>query len=60
MKSKRSKLREKILQVLYAYDMHGAGLSDIISSQLAEISLPEDKEFCTKLINLAVANRKEI
>lgn len=60
MKSKRRKLREKILQVLYAYDMHGAGLSDIISSQLAEISLPEDKEFCTKLINLAVANRKEI
>ena len=51
MKSKRRKLREKVLQILYAYEMHGSGLSDIVEDQLYDITDIEDKEFCTGIIN---------
>ena len=60
MKSKRRKLREKVLQILYAYEMHGSGLSDIIDNQLQEIKAEEDREFCTGLINYVLAERKDI
>ncbi|MBK8945946.1 MAG: transcription antitermination factor NusB [Ignavibacteriae bacterium] len=60
MKSKRRKLREKVLQVLYAYEMDAAGLSEIMSDQLSEITSEDDKEFCSKLVNLIIANRKLI
>lgn len=60
MKSKRRKLREKVLQVLYAYEMHGSGLTDIINDQLKDISNEDDREFCTGLINYILAERKEI
>ena len=60
MKSKRRKLREKILQILYAFEMHGSGLSDIVEDQLSDISEIEDKEFCTGIINYVIAEREEI
>jgi len=60
MKSKRRKLREKVLQILYAYEMNGGGLSDIINDQLANINSEEDREFCTGLVNFVLAERKEI
>ena len=44
MKSKRRKLREKVLQILYAYEMNGGGLSEIIEDQLQDITVKEDKE----------------
>jgi len=60
MKSKRRKLREKVLQVLYAHEMHGAGISEIINDQLRNITKPEDRNFCNQLINLVLANREPI
>jgi len=60
MKSKRRRLREKILQILYAYEMHGGGLSEIIDDQLKDIKDEDDKEFCTGLINYILAERKNI
>ena len=60
MKSRRRKLREKALQILYAYEMHGSGLSEIIEDQLKSISNSEDKEFITGLINFVLAERDEI
>lgn len=60
MKSKRRKLREKVLQVLYAFEMHKSGLSEIIDDQLSNISNSNDREFCTDLINYVVANRNDI
>ncbi|MFZ1288660.1 MAG: transcription antitermination factor NusB [Melioribacteraceae bacterium] len=60
MKSKRRKLREKVLQVLYAYEMDAAGLSDIMNDQLFDITSDEDKAFCSKLINSIIANKKLI
>lgn len=60
MKYRRRKLREKVLQIMYAYEMNGSGLSDIVDDQLSELKTPEDREFCTNLINLVIANRKKI
>ena len=60
MKSKRRKLREKVLQILYAYEMHGSGLSDIIDDQLTNISGADDREFCNGLVNFVLSERKEI
>jgi transcription antitermination protein NusB len=60
MKSKRRKLREKVLQILYAYEMHGAGISEIINDQLSEVANSEEREFCNNLINLVLANKKLI
>jgi N utilization substance protein B len=60
MKSKRRNLREKVLQILYAYEMHGSGLSDIVEDQLFDITDIEDKEFCTGIINYVLAEREVI
>ena len=60
MKSKRRKLREKVLQMLYAHEMRKGGLSDIIDDQLHDVNNREDREFCTNLINFVIAERKII
>ncbi len=60
MKSKRRKLREKVLQILYAYEMNGAGISEIINDQLKNIKKTDDRNFCNQLINLVIANRNPI
>ena len=60
MKSRRRKLREKVLQILYAYEMHGNGLTDIINDQLKNITVDDEREFVTGLINFEIAERDEI
>jgi N utilization substance protein B len=60
MKSKRRKLREKVLQVLYAFEMHRNGLSDIIEDQMKDISVDEEIEFCNRIINYVISERQEI
>ena len=60
MKPRRRKLREKILQILYAYEMHGSGLTEIIDDQLKKVSNQEELEFCKGIINYIIANKKEI
>lgn len=60
MKSKRRKLREKVLQILYAYEMQKSGLTEIINSQLENIKEEDDREFCIGLINYVLAERKDI
>lgn len=60
MKSRRRKLREKVLQILYAYEMHGSGLSDIMFDQMKDIKNENDREFCTGLINFVLAERETI
>jgi N utilization substance protein B len=60
MKSKRRKLREKVLQILYAFEMHRSGLSEIIDDQLKDITDVEDREFCTGIINYVLAEREVI
>ncbi|PID58714.1 MAG: transcription antitermination factor NusB [Ignavibacteriae bacterium] len=60
MKPKRRKLREKILQTLYAFEMQGSGLSDIIEDQLKEVHDKQDEDFCKNLIHNIIAERNQI
>ena len=59
-KSQRRGLRERCLQILYAYEMNGEGLSNILDGLLTDIQNENDKEFCEKIVNNAVANAKNI
>lgn len=59
-KSNRRIIREKVLQVIYAYELNGEGLTNTTNGMLADISNDVDRDFATKLINSAVANRKDI
>lgn len=59
-KTTRRHLREKSLQILYAYEMNGEGLQTLIDGILADITSSNDKEFSTKLVNSVLANRKAL
>ncbi len=57
-KSKRRIIREKALQVLYAFKMNGGNLDFLIDAILTDIDNPGDKKFGTDLINRVLANRE--
>ena len=59
-KQNRRLLREKVLQVLYAYEMNQEGLTNLTNGILADIDSELDKAFCRELINTVVANRKKL
>jgi N utilization substance protein B len=56
-KSKRRIVRERALQVLYAFKMNGGNLDFLIDAILTEVDNPSDKKFGTDLINRVLANR---
>ncbi len=60
MKSKRRILREKILQILYAFEMNGSGLSDIINDQTKNITKEDELSFINGMVNYVIANRDKI
>lgn len=57
-KSNRRILREKTLQVLYAYELNGEGLTILTEGVLSDLSSPTDIDFAKQLINKTVANSK--
>jgi len=57
-KSNRRILREKALQVLYAYELNGEGLTILTEGVLSDLSSPTDIDFAKQLINKTVANSK--
>lgn len=59
-KYNRRFLREKSLQVLYAYEMQGEGISHLINTLLDDISNEKDLDFCTVLIHKVIANKKDL
>ena len=59
-KSQRRFAREKVLQVLYAYQINGEGLTKHTDAILSDISSESDRAFGRKLINYVVANSDEI
>jgi len=59
-KSQRRFAREKVLQVLYAYQINGEGLSKHTDAILSDISSENDRAFGRKLINYVVANSDEL
>lgn len=59
-KYNRRILREKSLQVLYAYEMNQEGLSMLMEGILVDIENKADKDFSIQLINKIVAKKDEL
>lgn len=59
-KTTRRLLREKSLQVLYAYEMNGNGLQNLLDGILIDITNKNDREFSTKIVNSVIAHREEL
>ncbi len=59
-KSNRRIVREKCLQILYAYQLSGEGLTKLTQTMLIEIRNEKDKQFGEALINFAIANKEEL
>jgi N utilization substance protein B len=57
-KSNRRLLREKALQVLYAYEFNKDGLTNLTNGILTDLFSNDDIEFATQLINSVVANNE--
>ncbi|MEW5844443.1 MAG: transcription antitermination factor NusB [Bacteroidota bacterium] len=57
-KSNRRELREKVLQVLYAYEFNGEGLTNLTEGILTDVSSEGDATFAKQLINRVVSNQK--
>ncbi|MCX7878048.1 MAG: transcription antitermination factor NusB [Ignavibacteria bacterium] len=54
----RHSLREKSLQILYAYELTGDPIEQIMHYQLAEINKPVDIRFCEKLVVKTIENNQ--
>ncbi len=59
-KSNRREIREKVLQVLYAYEFNGEGLTLLTNGILADVTAENDINFAKQLIDRVVGNRKEL
>ena len=59
-KFNRRILREKSLQVLYAYEMNREGLTVLSEGILADIPNKADKDFSLELINKVIANYDDL
>lgn len=57
-KSNRRILREKALQVLYAYELNGEGLTNLTEGILSDLTSKTDIEFAKQIIDYSVANTK--
>lgn len=60
MKTNRRILREKVLQVLYAYELNGDGLTLLMNGILADVTNQAELEFAKQLVNKVVANKKTL
>lgn len=59
-KLNRRLLREKALQILYAYELNRDGLENLMSGMLTEFTSGEDREFARELVSKAVVNSKKL
>jgi len=57
-KSNRRELREKVLQVLYAYELNGEGLNTFTAGILSDVSSETDRNFVKQLVDKVIANQK--
>lgn len=58
-KFNRRILREKALQLLYAYEINSEGLEALIESMLTDSDTEEDREFFRSLVQRVIIHRKE-
>ena len=58
--SKRRIVREKVLQILYAYEMNGESLSTHIEDILKDSTNRADREFAEDLVNRVIIHQDEL
>jgi transcription antitermination protein NusB len=51
---KRRIIREKVLQILYAYEMNNEGHKEIVTTLLEDVDDKSDKEFANELISKVI------
>ena len=59
-KTNRRVLREKTLQVLYAYEMNGSGLQMLLDGILSDVQDKKDREFSAELVHKVLANKDNL
>jgi transcription antitermination protein NusB len=57
---KRRIVREKVLQILYAYEMNNENLMALTNSLLSEVTVENDKKFGEDLVNRVLIHKKEL
>lgn len=57
---KRRLVREKVLQILYAFEINNENLKVLTDSLLAEVKEKSDREFGESLINKVLINKEEL
>jgi len=60
LKSKRRIVRERVLQILYAYEMNHESLQLLIDGNISDIKDKADKQFANDLINKVLIHVKEL
>ncbi|MCX6149257.1 MAG: transcription antitermination factor NusB [Ignavibacteriales bacterium] len=59
-KTNRRELREKVLQILYAFEMNSEGLVSLTEGMLSDVEEKSDKDFCRLLIDNVLAHHKAL
>jgi N utilization substance protein B len=59
-KSKRRIVREKVLQILYAYELNNESLQSLSAEILADVTDDADKNFAKELTQTVLANVEEL
>lgn len=57
---KRRIVREKVLQILYAYELNNENLMALTQSLLADVDDENDRKFGEELVNRVLINRKTL
>ena len=55
---KRRLVREKVLQILYAYTMNKESLDALIDGMLSDVTEKADKDFANDLVNKVLVNKE--
>jgi N utilization substance protein B len=57
---KRRVVRERVLQILYAYELNRESLENLIGSILQDVSEKTDRDFANDLVNRVIIYRNEL
>lgn len=57
---KRRIIREKVLQILYAYEMNNEGHDEIVSTLLEDVDDKSDRDFANELISKVIEYSSEL
>ena len=57
---KRRVVREKVLQILYAYDMNNENLMALTKSVLGDVGEENDRKYGEDLVNRVLIHKKEL